>query len=580
MEILDTPDKRARDEEKMLTMLAQVREPFETTIDDLISFVNYNRRKIKDKENPKGKKAGIDVYDGTAVSAKNLLVDGMCGYMCSRALRWYRYGMSHKFNFPRFSGMRAWSGKRMDEYPEVKRYLQDGEDVSYSAFDRSNFYDAITEFVSDGVVPGTAHLIWEEDVDNARIVYTVPHFRECYIAEDQYGRVDTNYRVYKLTLRQLAEKFGIETMENADLSFRIQHERNPYEEREVLHAIYPRKIRQYGRIDGKNKPIASVWVLRNPLKLLDESGYDWQNFVTWRWRKNSDELYGRSPAWDAYVEIMLANQQGKTNLIAGHKMAEPPMVGHSDLRGKIQAGPAGWTWVDNIERQMPKPLLTGINQTLPFAIEYQERVDRAIKEHFHVNFFLMLYQAAFNKVDLTATQVIGMQGEQAAVLGTRVGRLESEAFDQIIDGQFYIEDRAGRMPQVPAILEEYSNGKIEIEYLGPLAQAQKRLTKTRQIQAGVQLISEIANIHPGAIDVPDWDAVVIEALDASGFPASCIRDDEEIGRIRQMRAEQQQMAQQAEMIPKVAKGLTAAGKEISPDSMLGSMMGKEGGAAV
>lgn len=567
-----TADQKARDEIKLLGLLQSIREPFESTIDLLIKFINHSRRKIADKENPKGKRTGVDIYDGSAVSAKNLLVDGMCGYMCSRSLRWFGYAMSHKFNFPRHSGMRGWTGKRLDEYPDVKRWLQDCEDVAYSAFDRSNFYDVVTEFVSDGVVPGTAHLFWEEDVDNARIVYTVPHFRECYIAENQYGWVDTNYRVFKLTLRQLAEKFGLETMEQAIVGFKHLHENNPYSEREVLHAVYPRRIREYGNLSANNKSIASVWVLKEPVKLLLESGYDWQNFVSWRWRKNSDEIYGRSPSWDALVEILLANQQGKTNMIAAQKMAEPPMVGSSDLRGKVQSGPDGWTWVENIERQMPRPLLQGLNATLPYAVENQKETQNAIKEHFHVNFFLMLYQAAFNKVDLTATQVIGMQGEQAAVLGTRVGRLESEAFDQIIDGQFYIENRAGRMPETPEIVLETGNGQIEIDYLGPLAQAQRRLTKTRQIQAGVQLVTEIANIHPAAMDVPDWDAIVVESLDASGFPAKLIRDDDEIERIRQARQEHQQMQEQVEAIPKVAKGMTAAGKEVSPNSVMGKMM--------
>ena len=157
----------------------------------------------------------------------------------------------------------------------------------------------------------------------------------------------------------------------------------------------------------------------NSNTFLLELGYEDMASVTWRWRKNQDEIYGRSPCWDAYVDIMKANQQGRSNLIAGHKMIEGPMVATDDMRGKVMSGPGGWTFVDRDlpTDRWPRPLQEKI--ILPYAVEQQDRTGKAIREFLFVDFFLMLYQAAFNKVDLTATQVIGMQAEQAAILGTR-----------------------------------------------------------------------------------------------------------------------------------------------------------------
>ena len=74
----------------------------------------------------------------------------------------------------------------------------------YSAFNRSNFYDVVTEFISDGATCGTAHLLIEEDMERASINFLVPHFRECFIAENQFKKVDTVYRIYKMTFRQLS----------------------------------------------------------------------------------------------------------------------------------------------------------------------------------------------------------------------------------------------------------------------------------------------------------------------------------------------------------------------------------------
>src|ERR1017187_6313187 len=109
-------------------------------------------------------------------------------------------------------------------------------------------------------------------------------------------------------------------MKKADTNFEHDYESNMHEQREVLHAVYPRKDYTPLRIDAKGKKWASDWVYRKGgkilgtsesgdqgISMLSEGGYDSMPIVTTRWRKNSDELYGRGPAHDAWVAIALAN---------------------------------------------------------------------------------------------------------------------------------------------------------------------------------------------------------------------------------------------------------------------------------
>ena len=451
-----TDQKKAEDAKKILDVLIQIRQPYESMVDEILTFVNHSRQRIKDKDSQRGQKTGIEVYDGTALSALNLLTDGMCGYSVSRSYKNFNYTLPGRLNFPRSSGMRAWSGKRMDELPDVKQWLEDVETVVYSAFQRSNFYDVMPEIVRDAASVGTANVLVEEDIDKGRIVFTVPHFRECYIAEDRYGMVDTRYRVYNLTLRQLLDKFGEDKMKEVFSDFKGMMETNPHQEKLMLHAIYPRKDYDSSRVDSKNMPIGSLWVMIAPLKLLDEVGYEESPLMTWRWRKNSNEIYGRSPAWDCHVDMMKGNQQGKTNLIAGHKMADPAMVGPEEMRGQVNKAPGSWTFITNnlMEKHYPRPLLTGVQ--LPFSVDQQDRTDKSIKEFFHVDFFLMLAQAAANKVEMTATQVMEMGAEKAAILGVRIGRKETELDNPIHDRVFAIEKKAKRLPSPPPILFEYA----------------------------------------------------------------------------------------------------------------------------
>ena len=466
-------DDRAKDALKYLQVLSDERLPWEPMVDNLIAYVNHGRRSVRGGDLWPGQPTGMEIYDDSAMLACNKLVDGMVGYLCPRNQTWFALQIPGKLNFPRTSRMRSWTGKRVDSYPEVQKWLQNSEDVLYSAFNRSNFYDINTEFIRDGASAGTGHLLAEEDVKTSTIVLTVPHFRECYIAENNFGQVDTNYRVYQMTLRQLVQQFGMQAMERADSGFRRDYESNMHAKRDVLHAIYPRKDYQPGRIDARGKKWASDWVyckggkiLENSgivstgddnARMLSEGGYDSNPMLSWRWRKNSDETYGRGPAHDAWIAIALANQMGRTNLITGQKAAEPPLVAYSDQRGQIQRGPNGITFLEanrgDIRVRAPLPLnATGV-QNLPFTVDFQERVGQIINEHFHADIFTMLSQIGQQKgMGRPVTeQIFEMQSEKAAVLGTRIGNLQSEAFNPLIARFFDIEARAGRIPEPPQI---------------------------------------------------------------------------------------------------------------------------------
>ena len=568
-----TDKQKAEDVVKMLGHLAAIRQPYEAMVDEIIKYINHSRRTIKEKDTTKGLQTGKDVYDGTAISAANLLADGIHGYMCSQSMHWFDFVLPGKINYPRTSPhMRGWAGKRLDEYPDVKEWLNDCEEVQYDAFNRSNFYTINPAYIKEGATVGTATYFIEEDAGAGRIVFTLPHFRECYIAENQYGMVDTVYRVYKLTLRQMVQKWGMDKMEELDRGFKRAYGSNPYAEREVIHAIYPRTDFDFTRMNGVNRPIASLWVMRSPQSLIEDAGYYDPPTVTWRWRKNSDELCGRSPGWDVYVDVMTANQQGRSNLIAGQKMVEGPMVGPADLRGQVMTGPNGWTWVENMEKQMPRPLNDNI--VLPYAKDSQDRTDANIKQHFHVDFFLMLYQAAFKQVQLTATQVIGMQGEQAAVLGTRIGNFQSEGLDPTMDRVFNIEQRAGRMPEVPDIIVESGIDRLEIDYLGPLAQAQKRLFRVQSMKAGLEMAGGVAAVIPESLDVIDGDNTMKEALELSGFPPSCIRNDDAIQTLRATRAQAAQQQVDINNAISAGKAMEGAGKKPEAGSLLNAMMGE------
>ena len=311
---------------------------------------------------------------------------------------------------------------------------------------------------------------------------------------------------------------------------------------------------------------------------MAEGGYDSMPIISWRWRKNDDEVYGRGPAHDAFISIAKANQIARTNLTTAQRAAEPPLVAYADQRGAIQRGPNAITYLEanrgDIRTRMPQQLITGV-QNLPFSIEFESRISTIINEYFHTDVFMMMSQLANagKSERMVQEQVQELQGEKAAILGTRVGNLQSEAFDNIINRVYQIEAAAGRIPEPPDILTESIHSKVEIQYLGPLAQAQTRLTKVRNIQSGLGLVTSIAQINPTSIDIVDYDQAAKEALEAVSFPASCLRDTKQITAIRQQRNQLQSQERQAENIPKLAKAAGALAKSPEAGSILEKLMG-------
>jgi hypothetical protein len=251
------------------------------------------------------------------------------------------------------------------------------------------------------------------------------------------------------------------------------------------------------------------------------------------------------------------------------------------MRGAIQRGPNGITDVEanrgDIRTRAPLPLYTGV-QNLPFSLEYQDRVRQVVNQHFHTDVFMMMSQLANagHSERMVVEQVVELQGEKAAILGTRVGNLQAEAFDPLIGRVFSIEAAAGRIPEPPDILLESIHGPVEVQYLGPLAQAQTRLTKVRSIQTGLNLLAMIAQNNPTSVDVVDYDRAAIEALDAVSFPASCYRDPKEVAQIRQQRSQMIAQEHNSEVVPKMAKAAAALSKAPESGSILKQLMGGEG----
>ena len=131
------------------------------------------------------------------------------------------------------------------------------------------------------------------------------------------------------------------------------------------------------------------------------------------------------------------------------------------------------------------------------------------------------------------------------LLGPVLGRLQSELLQPLISRSFALLLRNGLLPAAP---EELQGQDIDIEYVSPLAKAQ-RLTDLQSMLRGFEVMMQVAEIAP-VMDYLDDDKLVQYLVEVTGIPARVIRSNEEVARLRdeKQRAAQQQEQMQQQMM--------------------------------
>jgi hypothetical protein len=464
------------------------------------------------KKRTQGDKRTELIYDGTAVHAVELLSSSLHGMLTSPSTPWF----SMRYRDPALQNNDA-----------ANEWLELCMDQMYKAFNRSNFQQEIHELYYDLVVFGTAALYLEGDQDGLR--FSARHIAEVTVAEDANGKVDTVYRKFKMTSRAAAQRFG---EDNLPTQMTKDLKDDPHKEHDLVHAVYPRTEAK-GKL-AKNKPIASVYYHLDSKHLISESGFDDFPFMVPRFVKDSVSTYGRSPAMNALPDVKMLNKMSETTIRAAQKQIDPPlMVPDDGFVLPVRTTPGALNFYRTGTRDRLEPLQIGANNPLGLNMEEQRR--NAIRQAFYVDQLLMSQGPA-----MTATEVLQRNEEKMRLLGPVLGRLQSELLQPLISRSFALLLRNGLLPAAP---EQLQGQDIDIEYVSPLAKAQK-LTDLQSMLRGFEVMMQVAEIAP-VMDYLDSDKLVQYLVEVTGIPARVIRSDDEVARIR--RQQQQAQAQQAQM---------------------------------
>ncbi len=181
---------------------------------------------------------------------------------------------------------------------------------------------------------------------------------------------------------------------------------------------------------------------------------------------------------------------------------------------------------------------------------------------------------------MTAREVVERHEEKLLVLGPLLESLEGELLDPFIDRTFELALEAGVIPPPPPELEGLD---LKVEYISPLAQAQKMIGVTA-IEQGARFVGSISAVKPEVIDIVDWDEMTRQHLQMDGVSPRIIRDPEVVAAERKARAEAAAAAQAAEQGVAMAQGAktlseTKVGQNSALDAVLGGIAGIPSGQA-
>ena len=130
-----------------------------------------------------------------------------------------------------------------------------------------------------------------------------------------------------------------------------------------------------------------------------------------------------------------------------------------------------------------------------------------------------------------------------------VERLQYEFLNPIIERVYNVLDRAGVFPPIPdEVAMMLSEQDVKIEYISPLAQAQK-MNGLTSIEQGIAFVANLMQLYPEVRHKVNPIETVNRYFSDLGCPAVMLRSDDEAGQLLQQEQEQQaQQAQQAQMM--------------------------------
>ena len=532
------------------------------------------------------------IYDNTGADASQKLAAGLYSRTVNPASKWFYITVeTPDESIETNKEVSEWFDLARDKTQSVinKR----GTGALYQTYcDLTSLCNAVL-FINEDPIAGVSFRVFPIDTVD--------------IAEDYRGVVDTVYRKFEMTLRQIEQEFPGKLSRDKQQ----QMEDDPDAKANVLHVVGPRKKYDPDKIDNLNMPIESIYILCEDATVLQESGYPEMPYAVARLEVLAGELYGRGPATIALPEVKSLNEMAKLQLDSSNMRLRPPLdVPINAYVNPIELIPG----YKNLNQDEGGRRVTPLNVAgeLSYTAKDIELMQNKVKTIFYNDQLYLRTNA-----EMTATEVQKRSEIQMQLMGPWQGRLELELFEPLINRVLGILIRTGEIPPPPQELLElsedevlsgklqrqesnseeqeakqeekrrkrYSTKALKIVYDSPLARAQ-RLVDVQVIDQVKMSIAQTMQLNPqGAQDLLmrfDLGKMEVDKAKALGLPTKYIVTDEEYNKAKEAQAAQMQQAQAMQSMTQMADagqkiGNTPGGEQLT-QGLFGALGEQLGGA--
>lgn len=517
--------------EARLAELRTERSSFIAHWQDLSRNILPRQSRFLVSDRNRGEKRHQNIINNTATQAINTLASGMLNARTSPARPWF---------------VLRTPDRDLNKFQPVKVWLDDVRNIMLEVFLRSNLYTTLPMVYADLGVFGTSCFLGLDDLESLIRFYHFPIGSYCLSASSR-GVVDTCYREFQMTARQMIEEFG-----EARVSPQVQ---NLYRNNQletwvsVVHLIEPNRNYDPRRsMFSAYKRFKSCYFECGASgdAMLRTSGFDICPVLGPRWEVYGEDVYGSSsPGINILGDVRQLQLQETRKAAMIDKTVNPPMKAPIALKSQRSSTlPGDVTYYDEqtgVGKFEPVYLVDprGYQWLLQDIAATEQRIKRGTFE----DLFLML--AGDTRSNITAREIAERHEEKFSILGGVIIRQNDELNDPLIDLTFEKMARFGVVPPAPPELQGMSLG---VEYVDVLAQAAK-LLGVGGIERFTNFTMQVSRLRPDALDNLNVDKLINVYSDSVGIDPEVIYDERVVAEIRARRSAREQAAQMGAMAP-------------------------------
>ena len=516
------------------------RSQFEQHWDDL-SRVLLPRRQGFMTTTQDGDQRVDDIYDGTPMQGARSLANTV-GAMIRPEGQDLTIIRTENEDLAKIGEVQDWLGRATENLNEAIRDP------------RARFRQATGEVDLDLVVLGTGILYLGLAESQESLIFQSVHLKDGYPLFNDEGMPVGLYRTKKMYLWQAEMMFGLENL-SRECKEKIKNKKQD-EKIDLLYSVQKRKNAKDDPIFAKDMPYEELWMEVQAKHIIREKGFRDFPFVIPRWDTSSGEEYGRSPGMIALPDSNTLQSMGETILVAGQRVADPPLMAPNDgAFSEVNTFPGGMSYYDvetasQVGGNPFFPLISGAN--LPVTRDMQTDIRNQVAAAFFKN-ILNLPQSG---PQMTATEVIQRKDEFIREVGPVFGRFETDYNHPIAERAFKIMLRNGNFDEIPETLEGQN---IKFEFDLPVNKIKKQVEAASATQWAMEVM-QMAQVAPEARHMVNVDALARFKADAMALPYDIVNTPEEVQ--AKLQAEQQALAQQQQMMA-MAQGAEIAEKGAS-----------------